>query len=241
MPQVWNPYTSFVQPSLDDTIFLSSEMTYLAAGPPRLASIGGSVAAAALLSASGGNDISFAMPMGLLQSFSLGQSMNLMRFWEIGSNRSYFIPGKVVGSISLARVMYHGPSLLRILYSYYQDIVPPTVIPAVFPNNIKLINPHNTVLPPGYENLFLNLASDLFRQPMGLLMYMRDTNDQTVGAYYFEQCFVPQHGLQYDGQGIVMQEQCTIQYERIVPVDVNAVPLVDSEANPQLVEFNQVL
>ncbi len=238
---LWNPYTSFVQPNLDDTVFLSSEMTYVAAGPPRLANVGGSVAAAAALSSTLGKDISFAMPMGLLQSFSLGQSMNLMRFWEIGSMRSYFIPGKVVGSISLARVMYHGPSLLRILYAYYQDIIAPTLIPAVFPNDIKLINPHNTILPPGYENIFLNLASDLFRQPIGLLMYMRDTNNQTVGSIYFEQCFIPQHGFSYDGQGIVMQEQCSIQYERAIPVAVNAVKLVDANTNPSLVAFNQQL
>lgn len=235
----WNPYTSFVQPNLDDTIFLSSEQTYLAAGPPRLANVGGSVAAAAALSASGGKEATFAMPMGLLQSFSLGQSMNLMRFWEIGSMRSYFIPGKTVGSISLARVMYHGPSLLRFLYAYYQDLLPPTIVPAVYPNAIKLINPHNTILPPGYENIFLNLASDLFRQPVGLLMYMRDTNDQTVGAMYFEQCFVPSHSMGYDGQGIVIQEQASIQYERAVPVAVNALKLVDSLSNPQLVAFNE--
>lgn len=236
----WNPYNSFVQPQLDDTLFLSSEMTYLAAGPPRLANVGGSVAAAATLSATGGLDPNFAYPMGLIQSFSLGQSMNLMRFWEIGSMRSYFIPGKVVGSISLSRIMYHGPSLLRVLYSYYSDLVPPTIIPAVMPNNVKLINPHNVILPPGYENLYLNLASDMFRQPVGLLMYMRDTNDQTVGAMYFEQCFVPSTSMGFDGQGIVIQEQASIQYERSVPVAVNSVKLIDANSNPQLVAANLV-
>jgi hypothetical protein len=78
----------------------------------------------------------------------------------------------------------------------------------------------------------------MFRQPIGLLMYMRDTNDQTVAAAYFEQCFVPSTSMGFDGQGIVIQEQASIQYERMVPVAVNAVKLIDANSNPQLVAAN---
>jgi hypothetical protein len=228
----WNPYNQFVQ-NLDDTVYMSGENTYLAAGPPRLANIGGTVTAAAALSA-GTKAADFAMPIGIVQSFSWGQNMNLMRFFEIGSMRSYFVPGKVVGQLSLSRVMYHGASLLRILYAYYQDLVPPTIVPAVFPNTAKLVNPHNTIIPPGYENIFLNLASDLFRQPIGILMYMRDSNDNTMGAVYFEQCFIPSHSMGFDAQGIVIQEQASIQYERPIPVAVSALSLITETTNPQL-------
>lgn len=226
----WDPYNQFVEP-MDDTIFLSAEETYLAAGPPRLSNIGGSLSAANQLS-SGSEQ--FAMRVGHIQSLSIGQSMNLMRFWEIGSMRSYFIPGKVVGNLSIGRVMYHGPNLLRVLYAYYQDLVPPTVIPSVFPSTAKLVNPHNTIIPPGYENIFLNLASDMFRQPIGLLLYMRDSNDQTLGAVYFEQCFIPSHNTGTDSQGIVWQEQASIQYERAIPIAVSSLSLITQPDNPLL-------
>ncbi len=226
----WDPYNSFVEP-MDDTLFLSAEETYLAAGPPRLAQIGGAISAAGQLST--GTD-QFAMRIGHIQSLSIGQSMSLNRFWEIGSMRSYFIPGKVVGNLSLGRVMYHGPSLLRVLYAYYQDLIPPTIIPSVFPNGAKLVNPHNVIIPPGYENIFLNLASDMFRQPIGLLLYMRDTNDQTLGAVYFEQCFVPSHNTGTDAQGIVWQESVQLQYERAVPIAVSSLALIGQVANPLL-------
>lgn len=223
-----DPYFSFVE-GIDDTLYSNAENWYLAAGPPRLSNIGGSVAAATQLST--GTDV-FARRIGHVQSFSLGQSMNLFRYWEIGSMRSYFIPGKVVGNLNIGRVFYHGPSLLRALYAYYQDLLPPTIIPSVFPNNTKLLNPHNVIIPPGYENVFLNLASDMFRQPVGMLMYMKDSNENTLGAMYFEQCFVQGHNFGMDSQGIVQQESASCQYERGVPVAVSSLALVTDILNP---------
>jgi hypothetical protein len=224
----FSQYTDFVE-NIDDTLYSSGESWYIAAGPPRLANIGGSVSAAGQLTT--GTD-SFVRKLGHVQNFSLGQSMNLFRYWEIGSMRSYFIPGKVVGNINLGRVFYHGPSLLRALYAYYQDLIPPTIVPSVFPNTVKLINPHNVIIPPGYENVFLNLASDMFRQPVGMLIYMKDSNDNTLGATYVEQTFVQGHQFSMDSQGIVQQESCSLQYERLVPVAVSSLGLVTDILNP---------
>jgi len=224
----WDRYNQYVE-DFDDTVYASGESIYIAAGPPRLSSIGGSVSAAANLNQ--GNE-QFARRIGHIQNFSLGQSMNLMRFFEVGSYRSYFIPGKVVGNIGLSRVYIHGPSMLRSIYSYYQDLLPPTVVPSVFPNNAKLINPHNTIIPPGYENVFMNLASDMFKQPVGLLMYMTDSNDATLGAMYFEQCYCPSHNTGWDSQGIVVQENVSLQYERILPLAINSVALTAGLGNP---------
>lgn len=224
----WDRYNNF-QEDFDDTLYSSGESIYIAAGPPRLSNIGGSIAAAANINQGAEQ---FARRIGHVQNFSLGQSMNLMRFFEIGSYRSYFMPGKVVGNIGLSRIYYHGPSLLRALYAYYQDLLPPTVVPSVFPNTAKLLNPHNVIIPPGYENIFLNLASDMFKQPVGLLMFMADSNDQTLGAMYFEQCYVPSHQTGFDSQGIVVQESASIQFERSIPVAVNSVALVTGLENP---------
>jgi len=226
--QKWDRYNQY-QESFDDQLFSSGESIFVAAGPPRLASIGGSIAAAAQLNQ--GSE-QFARRIGFIQNFSLGQSMNLMRFFEVGSYRQYFIPGKVVGSLSLSRIYYHGPSLLRSMYSYYQDLLPPTVIPSVFPNNAKLLNPHNVIIPPGYENIFMNLASDMFKQPIGLLMYMADSNDQTLGAMYVEQTYIPSHSIGFDSQGIVVQESASLQYERILSIATNSVALVTGLQNP---------
>jgi hypothetical protein len=228
----WRPYERYVQGGLVDGQFLSAAFTMLAAGPPRLANIGGAAGAAATLSTSGaGKD--WALPIGVVQNIGLSHNKNFARFWELGSERSYFIAGRTTGQLQLSRIMYHGPSLLRMLYAYYQDLIPPTIVPFVFPNTAPatVANPHDVKIPPGYENIFLNLASDLFSQPIGLLMYFRDSNEDTVGAIYMEGAYVPSHQIATDAGGTVIQESCGVQFERAVPVAVKGLALISTEFN----------
>ncbi len=229
----WRPNERYVQGGLVDGQFLSAAFTMVAAGPPRLANIGGSAAAAASLSSDSGSK-DWALPIGVVQNIGLSHNRNFARFWELGSERSYFISGRTVGQLQLSRIMYHGPSLLRMLYAYYQDLVSPTIVPFVFenPGAASVANPHDVKIPPGYENIFLNLASDLFSQPIGLLMYFRDSNEDTVGAIYMESAYVPSHQIATDAGGTVIQESAAIQFERAVPVAVKGLALISGEFNP---------
>ena len=224
----WQPYDQQVQAGMIDGRFMSAEFTLLAAGPPRLANIGGATVAAALVGSGSTVEDQIAFPIGLVQQWSLGQNMNLSRFFEMGSSRSYFIPGRTVGQLSLSRVMYHGPSLLRVLYAYYSDIIPDTVVPPVFANigAATVDNQHDVMIPPGYENLYMNLASDLFSQPIGLMLIMKDSNEDTLGAFYFESCYIPSHQIGTDAMGVVIQESVTIQYERVIPINVSSLALI---------------
>ena len=86
---------------------------------------------------------------------------------------------------------------------------------------------------PGYDNLWLNLASDLFRVPTGLLVLFRDTEDNTVGAYYLEQCQVPTHTMAVDSQGLIMQETTTIIPGNILPLKPTAVRLITAAPDYQ--------
>ena len=225
----WSPYDSHVQGGMVDGRYMNAAYTLLAAGPPRLANVGGpSFLAAALAAGSDASD-QIAYPVGLMQQFSMGHNMNLSRIFEIGSERSYFIPGRVVGQMTFSRTMYHGPSLLRVLYAYYQDLVPPTLVAPVFTNigAATVANPHDVIIPPGYENIFLNLASDLFRQPIGLMMMLKDSNEDTLGAVYAESCYVPNHNMGTDASGAILQESCAVQFERLVPIATKVVGLID--------------
>lgn len=230
----WKPYERYVQGGLVDGQFLSAAFTMVAAGPPRLANIGGAAGAAATLSTTGGAQ-DWALPIGVVQNIGLSHNRNFSRFWELGSERSFFISGRTTGQVQLSRIMYHGPSLLRMLYGYYQDLIPPTVVPFVFanPGAATVANPHDVKIPPGYENIFLNLASDLFSQPIGLLMYFRDSNEDTVGAIYMEGAYVPSHQIATDSGGTVIQESVSIQFERAVPVAVRGLALISPDFNPQ--------
>jgi hypothetical protein len=211
-----------------DGAYANAGCTMLAAGPPRIANIGGAAAFAQAVSSSNPAANQIVFPIGIVQNFNLSHTRQFSRIFEIGSERSYFITGRTVGQLGLARIYYHGASLLRVLYAYYQDLVPPTVVPAMFPNAgaASQSNPHDVVIPPGYENIFLNLASDMFSQPVGLLMYMRDTNQDALAAGYFEACYLPNHNWQTDSQGVLIQESVSMQFERMVPVAISALTLI---------------
>jgi hypothetical protein len=96
-----------------------------------------------------------------------------------------------------------------------------------------MANPHNVINPPGYDNIFLNLASDMFNQPVGLLGYMRDTNEATLAANYFESVVIPSHTWGTDAQGVAVSEQVQLQYERIVPVKVAELTLITGTSSTQ--------
>jgi hypothetical protein len=226
----WAPYTNYVQAGMVDGAYANAGYTMLAAGPPRLANIGGAAAISGAVSGNGQAANQIVYPIGIVQNFNLSHSRNFSRIFEIGSERSYFIAGRTVGQIGLGRLYYHGASLLRILYAYYQDLIPPTMVPAMFPNAgaATMSNPHDVVIPAGYENIYLNLASDLFAQPIGMLMYIRDINLHTLGAIYFEACYLPNHSLGMDAQGVLIQESVSVQFERAVPVAVAALTLISS-------------
>jgi len=231
----WEPYSKFVQSGLVDGQFLNAGFTVIAAGPPRLSNMGGAVAVAGALSAGAGAD-QMVWPVGVVQNVNLSHNRTFNRIFEVGSERSYFISGRTMGQLALARVLYHGPSLLRVLYAYYEDAIPPTIVNAVFPNAgiATVANPHDVIIPPGYENLFLNLASDLFNQPIGLLMYMRDSNLDTYGAVYMEGCYIPNHTWATDAQGVIIQESVAVQFERAVPVAVSALSLISGGSGSAL-------
>lgn len=230
----WKPYNDHVQTGMLDGRFMSAAFTMLAAGPPRLASMNPGTAALSQISDELANQLGgkaakeLALPIGVVQNFNLSHNKQFSRFWEVGSERSYFIAGRTMGQLGLSRIMYHGPSLLRMLTAYYQDTFPDTIVPPLFANPAiqGVANKHDVQIPPGYRNVFLNLASDLFSQPVGLMMMFRDSNLSTMAAAYLESCFIPSHTLASDSQGVVIQESAQIQFERAVPIDVDAVALI---------------
>ena len=74
--------------------------------------------------------------------------------------------------------------------------------------------------------MFLNLASDLFSQPMGLFLVFKDNAKNTVASVYLDQCYVPQHSIAVDAQGLIVQESVGIQYERMQPVKMTQIKLL---------------
>ena len=230
----FSPFENRVQEGVTDGLFTSAAYTIVCAGPPRLTNVGGAKLAGLALAKGVGNFI--AHPIGMVQNFNLGHNMNLARFFEVGSHRSHFVPGRVIGQFSMSRVYIYAGSLLRMMYSYYLDAQGDVKIPAVAANIAQLSKDptlirHDVKLPPGFENLWFNLASDVFTQPIGLLLLVKDSNNRTLGAFYLEGCYIPTHNIGTDAMGTVFQEQISVQFERMIPIRTNVVKLVTSNAD----------
>jgi hypothetical protein len=233
----WKPYKSHVQGGLPEGNYLNGQFILICAGPPFFHQL----AFPADLENAEGTTLVY--PIGLTQNIALSQNKAISRIFEIGSDRAYFISGRSVGQLSLGRVVYHGPSLLRALWSYYdtstdttQDATP--ITPLI--KNSQGVAPfktgtlpgtqdklHSVKVPPGYDNMFLNLASDLFSQPMGLLLIFKDNAENTIATIYLDQCYVPQHSLAVDSQGLIIQESVAVQYERMIPIKIAQLSVVD--------------
>lgn len=236
--QGWAPYKTHVQGGLKEGNFLNGQFILICAGPPFFSDI-------SFPEGDEGADGVMVYPIGLTQNIAISQNKAISRIFEIGSDRSYFISGRSVGQLSLGRVVYHGPSLLRALYAYYDTradtdggsfgIRPliETGGTGVFPfstggaNNVKG-GLHSVKIPPGYDNMFMNLASDLFSQPLGLLLIFKDNEENNIASVYLDQCYVPQHSMAVDSQGLIIQESIGIQYEKMVPIRLPQLDLIDS-------------
>lgn len=244
----WKFYENHVQGDLEGGQFVSATTTLIAAGPPRLSmaagvnvSAGSSTNPAQANLVSGSKNLAF--PIGVLENASLSQNKMIQKMFEIGSKRAYHIPGRTVGAVSLGRVIYDGPSLLRVLYAYY----PSSKMSANPVDNVKGSNGEfgeqtPMVLDPagygpkgltGYQgtgadqnknnrDFFINLASDLFDHPLGLMFYIRDNKNMAYGAFYLEDAMVQSHAINLNASSILIAEGVSLQYDRLVPINITA-------------------
>ena len=158
-----------------------------------------------------------AYPMGLLENVGVSQSKQLQRVFEIGSSRSYFIPGRTVGSLSLGRVLYSGPSLLRVLYAHYD------ISDTKFGSNVLEGTGDMPTIKqaPGYADVFLNLGSDMFNQPTGLILYFKDQTEDDVAAIFLTNCYIQGHQLSVSSGSVLVMEGASAQFDRLVPVKID--------------------
>lgn len=184
------------------------------------------------------------VPIGLVETAQISLNKPLSRIFEIGSKLSYIIPGRTVGGISLSRVFFDGPSMLKAVYM--------GEVKADFASMGKkfaqfMSNPHldwsGTELYQefsgiGSGNLAMNLASSFFDQPIGLAFYFKDQQDDTVGQTYFEGCRISTYNLGISANMNVLTESINMEFVRCRPINTAATP--DYHKGTNLADLNIV-
>jgi hypothetical protein len=226
----WDFRNNFVQSNVDPAgSFVRGASILLAAGPPSLSqasstfesgSSGGGAYGGVLTV--DGSALAGAYPIGLLDNVGIGQNKGLQQIFEIGSDRRYFIPGRTISQISMSRVMFDGPSIMKVLFHHY------------FPAKDSFNNPAQLVKTgsadgneeviknlPGFDQTFLNLGSELFNRPIGLLMLFHNTKDEGVAAVYLEYCFLRAHQFNISASSTLVAESIQADFDRMVPINMN--------------------
>ena len=241
--KTWKFQEQHVQQNLAGGDFIGSHTCLLCAAAPRMSDMADNGKAFFDTNSDTGADglgPDFAIPIGVVDNATLGQDRQLAQIFEIGSKRSYLLASRTIGQMTIARVFYKGPNLLRMLYAFY----PSKQMTAASGDRDSMIlrdiesnkgTPIGTIglnatalarLPdirdnPGYNNVILNLNSDLFSQPYGMILYMKDNHENDVAAVYLEECYVANHSMAISANSVVVAENVTMRFERIVPIKVN--------------------
>lgn len=191
--------------------FMTPEATLIAAGPARLEDLPGQ-----------GDITQSVVPIAITDNLSVNQNKMLQQIFEVGSRRSYFVSGHTTGNVSIARPMFNGPSLLRVLTAKTgdnEDLDNFAGIDAVGGGDPQGGSFSET----DESTMYINLQAEVFDRPLGLLVYMIDQRNRPYGAFYIEDANVQAHGLGIASQAMTIVENVSLMFDRIVPVAVTAV------------------
>lgn len=229
----WKWSSEHVQVELANGEYVSAETTLVLAGPNRLSMLGtGSPQEAATKM----------YPMGLMQNIQIAQNRQVARLFEIGAKRSYFIPARLFANFQTNRILFYGPSLLRLLYAvapvpegsqpFVFDAEPGATprqfqIPQVNQDYARLF-PQEVLLKPGMggrqgednRDFWINLASEVFNVPFGLCLLFKDARQRAYGAFYMEDCMIEAHSIGVDSNNIVLAEGINGQFDMVNPIQV---------------------
>lgn len=237
----FNFETDHVQRELNAGSFVNSATILIAAGPPYIEHLGDGISGVNISAGAQGSKTAVSStgnlktyPIGVVENANLSQARQLQRLFEIGSKRSYFIVGRNIGSLTLARTLFYGPNLMRVLYAYVDkdrfqgdDGWEKNLLEGVdkFSGGPATTDGTKDSIdnPPGYADFMPNLDSDLFDSPFGLFFYLESANNKTYGGFYLEEAYINAHQMNISSSSTLVAEGVTIQYDQMIPINVNAV------------------
>ena len=174
------------------------------------------------------------IPIGLLEQAVVAQNRQTQELFEIGSRESFFIPGRSYVQMTLARVMFNGPSLLKVVSARGNpNSLPSSTVLHGNPanpwpaagnedTNESMLDEAETGWDADYGNFVINLASDFFNRPIGLGVLIRDSENDAYGGFVLQNCYVQSHQFSVAGQQTVIMENAQIRASRLFPIQYDA-------------------
>lgn len=236
----WNFRDKHVQSGLTEGQNLAAQSVLIAFGPPYLSagdgtdSLEGAISGDDTVGSASAGEVVF--PAGLIGSLGLGMQRPLIPVAEIGSTQMYTVVGPMSGSVQFGRTLVHGPSLLRAYMAYFKATGDEgELIEGLIGNDFLNLrrNPLNVIdETPGYENFWINLNSEIFEQPSGMMLYIKDSNDEAYGAVYLENMNIASLQMSLEPGRVTLAEQSSASFTRARPIRVaRVVPTMSKFGN----------
>lgn len=175
-----------------------------------------------------------AVTVGLVQNLSISQQKRIIRILEYGSNLRQLVSGKTRNTLQMSRILFDGPSLLKyIAYAYLNDDLTDlkdhtnAAQYEVFMDELyKKMGYEDSNIPneeiPGTSDFWMNLSSDLFNNPIGIHLNIKQTlpngKKKDYGGVFLENCLINQHSLNIRSQNRILSEQIGMEFTRAVPM-----------------------
>lgn len=159
---------------------------------------------------------------GFVQNLNMNQQKQIQELFEIGSERRYFVEGVTRNNLSVSRALFSGPSLLKligggILNQSLQSSDLSGINSDIFEGESR-----NAAAADFDKNFWINLGSDLFRNPLGILLQFKEFygngKSQTYGAVYLGNAKINAHSLAMQSQMWLMQESIQVIFENTIPL-----------------------
>jgi len=166
-----------------------------------------------------------AYPIGFISNWNLVQNQMLQRIFEVGSALSYVIPGNVVGSVQIARIVVFGATLLARLIgpniannNITSDDL--NLVGFTVPNAGTRQTTTGATIDTNQQLFAINLASKAFNIPINLAWIFKTNKGQNAGAFIVKDAMVEAHSIGGDSNSVILMETANMQFEKIVPVQI---------------------
>lgn len=147
-------------------------------------------------------------PIGVVQSVGVQQQKQINQIYEIGSKLSYFIPGRTMIQVQLARVLFNGESLLSALYDPDDDSTDDYGPGGASPGLT------------GENKFYVNLAAELFNAPIDLALVFYDQENEPLGVVILKNCVAQSHGFGVSSNQTVIAENVLLRASTIETIEV---------------------
>ncbi len=201
----WTFQTKHVQP--EDNLangHVSSESIVLVAGPPQ---VDDNFSGAGLI------------PIGVIESATIAQNKQIQQIYEIGSSKSFLIPGRTQINVGLSRILFSGDSILSALYEYQEDNASELDFKEYDHDDYTGAAPGYPTKDTGDGKYFLNLASSYFNHPTGLGMIFHDSDNDAMAMIYLEDCQIRSHQISIGANQTIVMENVNIMADNVFPID----------------------